>query len=147
MSSKLRLQNELKDAIRQSDELRKSTLRMALSAVQLAEVEKRGELDENELLAVLQKEVKARQEAIEDAERANRPDLIAISQKEMAVIEEFLPEQLSMEELENLAQQVIAEIGATSLREMGQVMKELIPRLQGRAPGSQASEVVRKMLA
>lgn len=147
MTTKLQLQNELKDAMRQGDEVRKSTIRMALSAIKLAEVEKREELDENEVLAILQREMKARQEAIEDAKRANRPELVSSSEQEMAILKRFLPEQLSAEELENLAKQVIEELGATSMREMGQVMKTLLARLEGRATGSQASEVVRKLLA
>lgn len=147
MTTKLQLQNELKDAMRQGDEVRKSTIRMALSAIKLAEVEKREELDENEVLAILQREMKARQEAIEDAKRADRPELVSSSEQEMAILKRFLPEQLSAEELENLAKQVIEELGATSMREMGQVMKTLLARLEGRATGSQASEVVRKLLA
>jgi uncharacterized protein YqeY len=146
MTTKTLLENALKDAMRAGDDLRKRTLRMAISAIRMAEIDKGGALDENAILAILQKEVKSRQESIADAQRANRPDLEAASQDEIEILEGFLPKQLSLEELESLARQAIAEVGATSPREMGQVMKILIPRLQGRATGDQASQAVRKLL-
>lgn len=146
MSTKIQLENALKDAMRSGDDLRKRTLRMALSAIRLAEVDKGAALDDAAVLSLLQKEIKSRQESIEDARRADRPDLIEASQAEIAVLQDFLPRQLTLEELETLAKQVIAEVGATSAREMGQVMKVLVPRLQGRAPGDQASQVVRRLL-
>lgn len=146
MNIKTQLTNDMKDALRAKDDLRKRTLRMALSAIKLAEIEKRGALDDSTLLAILQKEVKSRRESIADAERANRPDLVAASQDEIAVLETYLPQPFSPEELEALAQQAIDEIGATSPREMGQVMKILIPRLQGRATGKGASQAVKNLL-
>ena len=147
MTSKAQLESALKDAMKAGDDLRKRTLRMALSAIRLAEVDKGTVLDENAILGILQKEIKTRQEAIDEARRANRPDLEAASQDEIRVLQAYLPQQLSLAELEELARGVIAELGAASLREMGQVMKVLVPRLQGRATGDQASQVVRKLLS
>jgi hypothetical protein len=147
MTTKSELENALKDAMRSGDDVRKRTLRMALSSIRLAEVEKGSALDDNALMAVLQKEMKTRQEAIEEAQTAKRPDLEAEAKAEIVVLQSFLPLQLSPEELESLARQAIAETGATSAREMGQVMKVLMPRLQGRATGDQASQIVRKLLA
>ena len=147
MTTKTELENALKDAMRSGDEVRKRTLRMALSAIRLIEIDKGGPVDENTLMAVLQKEVKSRQETIEEAQRANRPDLVADTQAEIIVLQSFMPQQLSSEELETLARQVIVEVGASSPREMGQVMKVLMPRLQGRATGDQASQIVRKLLS
>jgi uncharacterized protein YqeY len=146
MSTKTELESALKDAIRASDEVRKRTLRMAISAIRLAEVEKGESLDESALLAIIHKEVKSRQESIEEAHRAGRLDLVEASEAEIQVLHDFLPQPFSPEELENLARQVIAEVGAASPREMGQVMKVLVPRLEGRATGEQASQVVRKLL-
>lgn len=148
MSLKTQLEDALKDAMRANDDLNKRTLRMALSAIRLAEIEKgRGSvMDESAVLGILQKEIKARQEAIADAERAGRPDLITEAQAEVHVLEKFLPKQFTPAELEDLARQAIAEVGATSIREMGQVMKVLMPRLAGRAPGDQASAAVRQLL-
>lgn len=146
MTTKAQLESALKDAMRSKDEVRKRTLRMAISSIRLIEVDKGKPLDEQEILAVLQKEVKSRQEAIAEAQHAGRPELQAEAEAEIGVLENFLPQQLSEGELEVLAQQAIAEVGATSVREMGQVMKVLVPRLQGRASGGQASQAVRKLL-
>jgi uncharacterized protein YqeY len=146
MSAKIDLENALKDAMRANDDTRKRTLRMALTSIRLAEVEKGAPLDDSAVQSILQNEIKSRQESIEEARRANRPDLIDPTLAEIAVLENFLPQQLSPEELENLASQVIQELGATNIKEMGQVMKVLMPRLQGRAAGDQASQVVRRLL-
>lgn len=146
MDIKSTIQTDLQDAIRQGEEIRKSTLRMTLTAIKLAEVEKGSQLDEAACLAVIQKEIKSRRESIADAEKANRPDLISQSEEEIVILQGYLPVAFSQEELENLANAAIKEAGATSIREMGLVMKILMPRLQGRATGDQASQVVRKLL-
>ena len=146
MDLKSTLQSDLKDAMRHGEETRKSTLRMALSAIKLAEVEKNAHMDEAAYLAIIQKEIKARREAIEDAQRANRPELITQAEQEIKILQSYLPTALSQEELESMAKAAVSEVGATSIREMGQVMKILIPRLLGRATGDQASAVVRKLL-
>ncbi len=146
MNTKQQLQEALKEAMRQRDDLRKRTLRLALAAIKLAEVEHGGELDESAVLGVLQKEIKARRETIEGAQRAGRDDLIADAEAEIAVLQEFLPPPLTPEALEALAREVIAEVGAASPRDMGKVMAALMPRLQGRATGKEASQVVRRLL-
>ena len=146
MTTTAQLESDLKDAMRANDDLRKRTLRMALSAIQYAEVEGGAALDEKAILAILQKEVKMRQEAIAEAQYANRPDLEEASKAEIAVLAPYLPKSFSSEELESYAKQAIAEVGATSPQEMGKVMKVLMPRLQGRATGDQASQVVRRLL-
>jgi uncharacterized protein YqeY len=146
MTSKTDLENDLKDAMRAHDEARKSTLRMALAAIKLAEVEKRASMDEAAIMGILQKEIKSRREAIADAQKAGRPDLEAAAQVEIGVLEKYLPRPLSPDELDALARQAIDEVGASSAREMGQVMKVLMPRLAGRASGNQASQIVRKLL-
>jgi uncharacterized protein YqeY len=146
MTTKVQLESDLKDAMRSKDEVRKRTLRMTLSAIRLAEIDKGKPLDEQGILSILQKEVKTRQEAITEAQHAGRPELQAEAEDEIGVLEGYLPQPFSDEELDALARQAIAEVGATSEREMGQVMKILVPRLQGRASGSQASQAVRKLL-
>jgi hypothetical protein len=146
MDIKSTLQSDLKDAMRNGEETRKSTLRMALSAIKLAEVEKDAHMDEVAYMAVIQKEIKSRRESIADAEKANRPDMITQAEEEISILQAYLPASLSQEELEALAKAAIVETEATSIREMGQVMKVLMPRLQGRATGDQASQVVRKLL-
>jgi len=146
MDLKSTLQSDLKDAMRRGEETRKSTIRMALSAIKLAEVDKGSQMDESAYMAVIQKEIKSRRESIADAERANRPELIAQAEQEIKILQGYLPAALSQEELEALVKAALAEVGATSIREMGQVMKILVPRLQGRATNDQASQVVRKLL-
>jgi hypothetical protein len=146
MPSRTQLEADLKDSMRSGDDVRKRTLRMVLSAVKLAEVEKRGELDEAAMIGVLQKEVKARNETIQDSERAARPDLVEASQAELAVLRSYLPTPLSEEELTLLARQAIEETDASTPAEQGKVMKVLMPRVQGRADGKAVSELVRKLL-
>lgn len=146
MSTKEELEAALKEALRSHDELRKRTLRMALSNIRMAELDRGRPLDETEVLAILQKEIKSRQESLSEAQHAGRPELAEAAQAEIGVLERYLPQPLTPDELEALAREVIAELGATSLKEMGQIMKALMPRLQGRATGDQASQTVRKLL-
>jgi len=146
MDIRTQIENDIKEAMRAKDELRKNTLRMALSELKLAEIDKGSPLDEQAQFALLQKEIKSRQEAIADAEKAGRGDIVDSSQAEIAILESYLPKQLTPNELEEMARLAISEAGATSAREMGQVMKILVPRLQGRASGNDASQVVRRLL-
>jgi uncharacterized protein len=146
MTTKAQLEAALKDSLRSGDEIRKNTLRMALSAIKLAEIDKGITLDETGVDSILQKEVKSRRESIADAQRANRPDLVTAAEAEIVILESYLPKSMPSEELDALARQAVQEAGATSIREMGQVMKILLPRLQGRASGDQASQAVRKLL-
>jgi hypothetical protein len=146
MDIKTQLANDLKDAMRSRDEVRKRTVRMALSAIKLSEIDKGSPLDESAQMAVIQKEVKSRNESIADAQRAGRPDLTAAAQAEIAVLEGYLPKPFTPEELEALVRQAITEAGASSPAEMGKVMKILTPRLQGRATGAQVSQLVRQLL-
>ena len=147
MDTKEQLEAALKTAMKSGDDLQKRTLRMALSSIRFIEIEKGKPLDEIQVQAVLQKEVKSRQETIAEAQRANRPDLEVATRDEITVLEAFMPKQLLPDELEALARQAINEVEATTPADMGKVMKTLMPRLQGRATGDQASAVVRKLLA
>jgi hypothetical protein len=146
MTTKVDLENSLREAMRSGDAARKRTLRMALSAIRFAEVEKGAALDEPAVLAILQKEIKSRRESISDAQQAGRPDIVADAELEIGILEEYLPQPLSAGDLEAMARAAIEEVGATSPREMGQVMKILMPRIQGRADGAQASQIVRELL-
>jgi hypothetical protein len=146
MAVKKDLEAALKDAMRANDAVRKSTLRVALTAIKEAEVQKMGELDDPAILAILQKEVRARQEALAEAEKANRQDLVENAKAEMEVLEGFLPKGLSEQELEAIVQAAIAEIGASTPADMGKVMKAVLPKVQGRADGGQVSQLVRSRL-
>ncbi|RMF45633.1 MAG: GatB/YqeY domain-containing protein [Anaerolineae bacterium] len=146
MNTKQKLDQAFKEAMKARDDVAKRTLRMVRAAIKNAEIERRTALDDSAVLSILQKEVKSRQETITEALKAGRDDMIADTEAEIAILQQFLPQPLSAEELESLARAVIAEVGATSPAHMGQVMKALMPRLQGRADGKQASQVVRTLL-
>ena len=146
MDLKDRLTADLRDAMKAGDNLKKMTLRMALAAIKNAEIDARAPLAEPAALALIQKEVKNRRESITDAETANRPDLVAGAQAEIEILEAYLPQQLSEAELRTLVREAIDESGAASAREMGEVMKVLMPRVQGRADGKQVSAIVRELL-
>lgn len=146
METRQKLETALKDAMRSNDELRKQNVRMVMSAIKLYEVEKGAKLDEAGVIAIIQKELKSRQESLQDAQKANRPDLAAHSKAEIAFLETFLPQQLTEAELAALAQEAVTEVGATAPQDMGKVMKVIMPKVQGRATGDQVSQAVRKAL-
>ena len=146
MSVKTQIEKDLKEAIRSQDEPRKRTLRSALSAIKLAEVEAGDPLDDAGLNNIIHKEIKSRKESIADAERAGRSEMIVQSQAEITILQGYLPKAFSPEQLEQMAREAIAEAGATSPQQMGQVMKILLPRLEGRASGNDASQMVKKLL-
>lgn len=146
MTIKAQLNESMKDAMRSGDELRKRTIRMALAAVKQAEVDKRIELDDAAVMGLLQKEVKNRREALEEAKKANRADLIAANESEIDVLQSFLPKAMPAEELRALVQAAIAETGAASPADMGKVMKTVMPRVAGRAPNDMVSATVRELL-
>lgn len=129
--------------MRSGDELRKRTLRMTLAAIKQIEVDKRIVLDDMAVIAILQKEIKNRREAIEEAQKASRPDLVSENEAEIAVLEAFLPKAMPAEELNSLVQAAIAETGAASVSDMGRVMKLLIPRAAGRLSNDVISAAVR----
>lgn len=147
MNIKEKLTLALKDALRSGDSLRKNTLRMVLSAIKQVEIDGRKTLTEDEILAILHKQVKSREETIADARKAGRDDLVSEAEAEIAVLKEFLPEPMDEDALRALAQEVIAETGAASMRDMGKVMGALLPRVAGRASGAQVSAVVRQLLS
>lgn len=146
MDLKTNLENDLKDAMRSSDEVKRRTLRMVLSAIKLAEIEKSGRLEEAALLSILQKEIKSRKEAIAEAERAHRSDLIQENLAEIHILEAYLPKQMEESELRTIVQATIQELGATSPADMGKVIKAVLPKIQGRAPNDKVSLMVRQLL-
>ncbi len=146
MTIKAQLNDSLKDAMRSGDEIRKRTVRMALASIKQAEVDKRIELDDLAVTNLLQKEVKNRREALEEAKKANRADLIEANEAEIKVLEAFLPKAMPAEELRALVQAAIAETGAAVPSDMGKVMKAVMPKVAGRAPNDAISAMVRELL-
>ena len=146
MNMKQTIQNRLTAAMKAKDEDTKRTLRLVMTAIKFAEVEKGGEIDDQRILGILQKELKTRQDAIQEAKQANRHDLIEAAEKEIVILNRFLPQRMDEKELVELAKNVIAETGASTLRDMGEVMKILMPKLAGRASGQEASKIVKELL-
>ena len=146
METKEKLELALIDALKAEDDVRKRTIRMVKAAVRQIEIDKQTTLDEAAVLSVIQREIKTRKEDVEEARRANRPDLVADTEAEINVLQAYLPQALSEEELNVLVREAIAEAGATSPADMGKVMKLLLPRVGARAPGNQVSASVRQLL-
>lgn len=142
-----RLENDLKDAMRAGDRARVSSIRLSLASIRNAAIEKRRPLNDSEVVSVLQKEAKSHRESIEEFRNGNRPDLVAKEEAELAVVEEYLPQQMPREEVVDLARRVIDEVGATGPRDMGKVMPRMMAAVAGRADGKMVSQVVQELLA
>ena len=146
MDIKTQLNDSLKHAMKSGDMTRKDTLRMALAAIKQVEVDKRIVLDDAAVMSLLQKEIKNRREALEEAKKANRPDLASANEAEIAILETFLPAAMPAEELRALVKAAIAETGAAAPSDMGKVMKAVMPKVAGRAPNSDVSAMVKELL-
>ena len=132
--------------MKSGDEVRKRTVRMVLAAVKQVEVDKQAPLEDLAVVALIQKEIKNRREAVEEAKKANRPDLVGENESEIKVLEVFLPKAMSPEELRGLVQAAIAETGASAPSDMGKVMKIVMPKVAGRAPNDMISSAVKELL-
>src|SRR6266496_1928375 len=147
MSLIARMEDEVKQATLARDADRRDALRLILSSLRSAEKELQRPLSDDEELQVLQRERKRRIEAAEAFRSGDREEQAAKEEQELAVLEEFMPAPLSEEELEEIVDDVIAEVGATSLRQLGRVMADVMPQVSGRADGSMVSQLVREKLA
>jgi uncharacterized protein YqeY len=141
------IERELKDAMRARDRERADALRLTLAALRAAEKDLQRPLAENEELQVLQRERKRRTEAAEAFRAAGREEQAAAEERELEVIEEFMPAPIEEAELERIVDDAIAETGATSIRDLGRVMADVMPQVAGRADGSEVSRLVREKLA
>ena len=141
------IESELKEARLARDDQRRDALALLLNALRGAQKELRRELSEDESLQVLQRERKKRAEAMEAYDAAGREEQADREEFELDVIEEFMPDPLTEEELEEIVDNVIAEVGATSIRDLGRVMADVMPQVSGRADGSTVSQLVREKLA
>jgi len=142
-----RIENEVKEAMLAREGERRDALRLILNSLRSAEKELQRPLSEDEELQVLQRERKRRTEAAEAFRAGDRPEQAAQEEAELAILEEFMPEPLSEEELEQIVDDAIAETGATSMRDMGRVMADVMPQIAGRADGSAVGQIVREKLA
>jgi uncharacterized protein YqeY len=146
MSLKKQLQDDVTEAMRSGDTERRDTLRFLLAAVKQEEVDQQTQLDDSGVEAVLAKQAKQRRESIADANKAGRGDLAAREAAELAIIETYLPDMMTRDEIRVAAEGVISETGAAGMQDMGKVMGQLMPQLKGSADGRLVGEVVRELL-
>ena len=143
---KEKLQADLHQAMKDRDNVKRSVLRLLLAAIKNAEIAKLGSLDNPDILGVVAREVKQRNESIEAFKQGDRQDLVAQEEAEMAILKEYLPQQLSREEVIIEARQVIEEVGAQGPRDKGKVMSKIMARLKGKADGREINEIVTELL-
>jgi len=141
------IEQDLHSAMRDKDAVKLRALRMAMASIKYVEKENRKPLDDLGVIAVLQKEIKIRNETMEEAKKGGRQDLINECITDIAILEKYLPAPLSEEELETLVKQIIKDTGAQSMKEMGKVMPLAVQEVNGRAPNNLISQVIRKFLA
>ncbi len=147
MPLKDQIASDLKTAMREGDDTRKRTLRLLMSAVHNAEIEKGAELDDPGILGVIAKQVKQRHDSAEEFRRGHRQDLVDKEEAEAAVLQTYLPAAMSRDQIVEAARKVIADVGATGPRDMGKVMGPLTAQLRGKADGSEVAAVVRELLS
>ncbi len=143
---KEKLSDDLKQSMKSGDTVRRSVLRLVLSAINNAEIAKRAALETGDVLGIIAKEAKQREESIEAFKQGNRQDLVAQEDAELTILKEYLPRQMTREEIKDEARRVIEEVGAKEPRDKGKVMPRLVAELKGRADGREINEVVTELL-
>lgn len=141
-----RLSEDLKQAMKEKDKLRLSVIRMVRAAIKNAEIEKRRPLNEDEIIDVLNRELKQRQESLQEFEKAGRQDLSEQARQEIQILRQYLPEPLDDQALQELVKEAIQEVGAVSKRDLGKVMSYLMPKVKGRADGKKVNQMVQQRL-
>ena len=149
MTLRDRLTEDMKQAMKDKEpgRLKLSVIRMVRSAAKYVEIDRRKELDDSELLEVLVKEVKLRKDSLDEFRKADRPELLANLEQEIAILMEYLPEQMGEEEVRTLVKQAVADAGAAAPKDMGKVMTLLMPKVKGRADGKLVNSLVKEMLS
>ena len=143
---KQKLTDDLKQAMRSGDKTRRSVIRLVMAAIGNAEIARRGALDNADILGVIAKEARQHQESIEAFKQGNRQDLVAKEEAELAILQEYLPQQMTREEIVEAARRVIEELGAQGPGDKGKVMPKLIAQLKGKADGREINAVVTELL-
>ena len=149
MTLRDRLTEDMKQAMKDKEagKLKLSVIRMVRSAAKNVEIDRRKELDDNELLDVVAKEVKMRRDSLDEFRKAGRPELLATLEQEIAILMEYLPEQMSETEVRALVTQAVADAQAASAKDMGKVMALLMPKVKGRADGKLVNAIVKELLS
>ncbi len=146
MSLKDRLMEELKVSMRNKETIRKNTVTMIRAAIKQREVDERIELGDEDILEIISKQLKEKRAAIEEFRKGGRQDLVDLTDAEINILLEYLPSQLSDEEIDVIVKEAIAEIGATSMKDIGLIMKNVMPKVKGRADGNMINKAVKKIL-
>lgn len=146
VSLKQKLADDLKQAMKSGDVAKRSTIRLLMAAINNTEIARQATLDDSDILGVIAKEVKQRHESIESFKQGNRPDLVAQEEAELAVLQGYLPRQMTREEIVEAARRIIEEVGAQGPGDKGKVMPKLIAQLRGRADGQEINAVVSELL-
>jgi uncharacterized protein YqeY len=142
-----KLTDDLKQAMKAGDTVKRSVIRLVMAAIKNAEIAKQKALEDADILGVIAKEIRQRKESIEAFKQGNRPELAANEEAEMAILEAYMPAQMGRDEIVAAARQVIKEVGAESIRDKGKVMPQLIAKLKGKADGREINEVVTELLS
>lgn len=146
MSLKDKLMEDLKDSMKSKDTIKKNTITMIRSAIKQKEVDDRIEVSEEGILDIITKQLKEKKGAIEDFAKGQRQDLIDLTEKEMEILLQYLPKQLSEEEVEEIVIETIKEVNATSMKDLGMIMKAVMPKLKGKADGNVVNKIIKKVL-
>jgi uncharacterized protein YqeY len=141
-----KLNNDLKAALKSGDTVKRNVIRLVISAINNAEMAKQTKLTDGDILGVIQKEIRQRQESIDAFKQGNRPDLVASEQAEMVVLQSYMPQQATRDELIAAAQRIIAETGARGPADKGKVMPKLIAEFKGKADGREINAIVSELL-
>lgn len=143
MSLKKILMEDLKDSMKNKDTIKKNTITMVRAAIQQEEIDNKKDLSEDDILAIITKEVKERRHSIEEFKKGDRQDLVDESEKEIEILLKYLPEQLSETELEEIVIETIKSLGAESMKDMGKIMAAVMPKIKGRADGGMVNKIVK----
>ncbi len=143
---KKKLGDDLKQALKGGDKVRRSVIRLVMAAIKNAEIARQKILEDGDILGIITKEARQRRESIEAFKQGNRPDLVSQEETELAVLNEYLPQQISREEITQAARRVIEEVGAQGPGDKGKVMPKLIAQLKGKADGREINAVVTELL-
>jgi len=146
LTLKERIVEDMKQAMKAKDKLKLDAIRMLRGAIRDREIEKQLDLDDDGVIQVLANQVKKRRDSIEQFRDAGRTDLVEREEKQLQALEIYMPQQLSLDEVKHLVDEVIAETGASSMRDMGKVMSTIMPRIRGKADGKQVNQIVRETL-
>ncbi|NLZ94145.1 MAG: GatB/YqeY domain-containing protein [Firmicutes bacterium] len=140
------IQNDVKQAMKAGEKKKVTTLRMLIASIKNESINKRADLNNEDIIAIIQREIKQRRNACEEFKKGGREDLIRENEAEISILEAYLPRQLSDEELAALVRQVISEVNAVSVKDMGKVMGKLMPQVKGKADGTRVQQAVKDAL-